>query len=559
MRRVAVATGAALACGALACEPRTPDGRARDTIAGAATPSGAARIARAADVPRPGRPAAALHVLRAPAAARNALEPLPESLAVELYDTRGRPASGAAVLWRVVAGGGSVSPGRSTTDSAGRAAASWTPGPSGEPQTVVVDVPGAGSVELHTTVPAASVAIAPRAPSLWPGDTTPLRVTLFDGAGHALTGGSVRWESADDTIARVTPAGSLVGVGAGATRVTAFVAGGVASGATTVTVLPMVAGRVVTLDGRAAAHVPVTLDAGAIVDTLVTDATGRFARRLPTAPSDTVTIVVGAVAGSRPARLHVGDPRQLATLGVVLLPETWTVTSGTARGERVDVDAVAAMGRAVDGTRFWRLERVRPRSTWAPVGWPADALPVPVTFPRNRGEGVTADDSAAFWRGARSLERELGMSLFTPATSTPDDDEGGRPVIAVVVDPSIHSAGYTFAEWNGDGMIGSAEVRVASRALLADETVVVHELMHALGFGHTSSWPSLMSNAPGRAPRLTASDVAYAQLLFRVREVGRTLSAPYAVVESAAAEREGGRTGAPPRRDAPALPMAPHR
>ena len=530
---------------------------ARDTAGAAATPAGAASDGRPARAAPRSRTASALHVVRAPASPRNALEPLPESLAVELFDARGRPAGGATVLWRVVAGGGRVSPDRSTTDSAGHAAASWTPGPSADLQTVAVEAPGAGAVELHALVPAAAVSASPRAVSLWPGDGAQLRAVLADAAGHALTGGAVRWESDDSAVARVGAAsGTVVAVGAGTTRIVAYATGGIASAPVAVTVLPVVAGRVVTLDGAPVSRAAVVVRAGGDVDSVATDAAGRFAQRLRKAPDDTVDVAVAAPAPFRAARLRIRDAHELGDLRVLLLPDVWTVTSGSFQGERVDVSAVAATARAEDGTRFWRLQRVLPLATWAGVGWPADQLPVAVTFRRNEGDGsISPADSDGFWRGARTLERELGMSLFEPSSPQPGDDEAERPVIQVLVDPSINTAGYTFASWNGEGVVGSAEVRVRSSALLRDEDVVVHELMHALGFGHTSSWPSIMSNAPGRADRLTASDVAHAQLLFRLRSAARTLGTPYGIVESAAAERTSGRTSAPPRRDRPALPM----
>ena len=120
----ALVIGSTVACGDA---ERDAAGGAEATTAGVSASgreSGATRAARAL------RPASALHVLRAPATPRGALEPLPESLVVELFAPGGRWAGGGTGLWRVVAGGGGVSPARSTTDSAGRAAASWTPGPS---------------------------------------------------------------------------------------------------------------------------------------------------------------------------------------------------------------------------------------------------------------------------------------------------------------------------------------------------------------------------------------------------------------------------------------------
>lgn len=64
---------------------------------------------------------------------------------VRLLDTNGLPLAGVAVTWTVVGGGGSVSPGVSTTNALGEAATVWTLGPTG-PQTLIASAAGAGSV-----------------------------------------------------------------------------------------------------------------------------------------------------------------------------------------------------------------------------------------------------------------------------------------------------------------------------------------------------------------------------------------------------------------------------
>ena len=60
-----------------------------------------------------------------------------------LLDANGLPLAGVPVTWTVVGGGGSVSPGVSTTNALGEAATLWTLGPTG-PQTLTASAPGAG-------------------------------------------------------------------------------------------------------------------------------------------------------------------------------------------------------------------------------------------------------------------------------------------------------------------------------------------------------------------------------------------------------------------------------
>ena len=95
--------------------------------------------------------------------------------------------------------------------------------------------------------------------------------------------------------------------------------------------------------------------------------------------------------------------------------------------------------------------------------------------------------------------------------------------VVVRLDASIRDAGNTDAGWGSDrAAIGSALVVLRGPERLRDGRVVHHELLHALGAGHTGSWPSAVA-AAGRvgAARPTAADVAHAQIVAAVRAVSR--------------------------------------
>lgn len=458
----------------------------------------------------------------------------------------------ATVEWRVVRGKGTVTPGSGPTNALGVAAATWVPGPSADTQVVSVGVRGVGSVELRTSVTVATVTVLPGDLRLWPGDGLALRADLADAAGHPLSGGVVRWESADSTTARVGADGLLTAVRAGTTRVMATA--GEATGASSVVVRPAVAGRLFTVDGAAPPTCRVVVRSGRRVDSVGTSADGRFALRLLDFPDDSVDVtIVPAEARHWGARLRVRSARELGELRVVLLPTTWPVSGGRYAGREVAISPAAAVARAADGTRFWRLERAEPRATWVPAAWRRAMLPVQVAFRAGPAGGVSADDSAAFWAITRSLERELDATIFAAARAPGGDADEG--MIHVVVDPSIGDPGYTVASWNASGAIGAATVILRSSTLLSDATVVTHELLHALGVGHTSAWPSLMAPGGKGSASLTAADAAYVQLLLRLRQVQEENDAPYGVIEAASAERGDPRTqSAPSSRDRSRLP-----
>lgn len=187
----------------------------------------------------------------------------------------------------------------------------------------------------------------------------------------------------------------------------------------------------------------------------------------------------------------------------------WTIRGGSYHGVTIPVDRSIA---ALEG-RFWRLTNVRGERRV--VGWNPSRLPAAVAFRRNAR--VTSPDSAAFWSILRTLEADIGMRLFKPATLTGDDDPDD--VIVVDVRPMSAGPGLTLVTWSTFGSIYDARVFVGSHATLRNERVVAHEMMHALGFGHTSAWFSLMNPAAAFAGRVTAEDVAYIQAALASRSV----------------------------------------
>jgi hypothetical protein len=176
--------------------------------------------------------------------------------------------------------------------------------------------------------------------------------------------------------------------------------------------------------------------------------------------------------------------------------------------------------------------------------WPESALPVYLAFDTTAGPRFSARDTAAFWRAARTLEAELGRPLFQHAPlalamNPPQGDEHG--VMLIVADPAIGRSGIGgTGSQAGDIMGASVSLRSPGlAAMLGGQALVMHELMHALGFGHTCAWRSIVSSdrcRQLRAERPTTEDVAYAQLLWRIRALERKRGAEGTVGAVLAAE-----------------------
>jgi hypothetical protein len=191
------------------------------------------------------------------------------------------------------------------------------------------------------------------------------------------------------------------------------------------------------------------------------------------------------------------------------LDSVWTIRGGSYAG----VTSPIGKGAATRKTgRFWRLSSRKDGSRI--VGWNPSRLPAGVAF--RHGGRISAADSTAFWAILRQMEADMGMHLFEPATLS----GGSDPADVIIVDTRSMGAddGVTFITWAASGAPYDARVFFRSGGTLHSARVVTHEMMHALGFGHTSAWSSVMSPNPSAPARLTLEDVAYAQAAFASRE-----------------------------------------
>jgi hypothetical protein len=155
---------------------------------------------------------------------------------------------------------------------------------------------------------------------------------------------------------------------------------------------------------------------------------------------------------------------------------------------------------------------------------------------------IAATDSVLFWQTLRRMNEDFGAPLFQPARANEialganDVPVGG---ILVRVDTTISGFGaWTNWWWNAAGQLYAGVVRPRTAALLGSPSLMSHEMLHTQGFKHSCSWSTVMGGyGCGSSNRLSAQDVAYAQLAVEVDARQRAIGAMYALDAARNGER----------------------
>lgn len=218
----------------------------------------------------------------------------------------------------------------------------------------------------------------------------------------------------------------------------------------------------------------------------------------------------------------------------------WTIESGAYAGFRIPLHFEAAFGARGKREHFWRLA-TGARNTSAIVGWKSTRYPIPIAF-RHKGmsRAISPSDSAAFWSIIAQMNADFGIDLFRPATVNNED-----PPDVIVVDLSDmrNTDGLSRETWTPWGELFDVRVTFSDAQTLHDRRVVTHEMMHALGFGHTMVWHSVLNPRQSiDADRVTPEDVAYAELAMSSR-ISRERTDMRSLIALAVA-RESSRDGA---------------
>ena len=456
--------------------------------------------------------------------ASEALRPLDSLLVVRVLDQRYEEIAGVTVRWFLPRrpDGAALRVINTVTDSLGLSRAMFIPGRSADAQGPRAEVAGVGAIDFTVVVPVARIQVTPERSTVWAGEDVTVGAELRDVAGTLLAGGTLFWAATDTSAVRVRRAdpahARVTGALAGSTRLIAWTGAGEVRDTGSVLVRPVATGQFVRLDGLAPPPLALELTVGDYRDSVpVRDS--RFSQRVDVAPDaevDLHAVPIADTARFHEVRLRLSAPRELQDLSIVLVPKVARIDGGTYDGREIPIDVIAAMRRSGRSAPFWRLVPISGRGPRKLLGWKESDMPLHIAFDRNRSsDPILAEDSTAFWTIARDMERDLGVALFEPAQIS---DTALRYVVPVEI-TAQESQGHTFVSWGQPGDAADGVLLFRRSATLRDSHVVTHELLHLLGFGHSTGWPTIAQAVGGTEPRLTPYDVAYVQLALRLRRL----------------------------------------
>jgi hypothetical protein len=294
---------------------------------------------------------------------------------------------------------------------------------------------------------------------------------------------------------------------------------------------PPLTGAVRSVNGGPIADVRVFVSCGALEDSVALDGAGRFELSIDCSESQPHFRIEDPAGRYFPSLPRARDYARAKEPTFLVIPRVWNIASGTHSGRTVAVDlrgATAPSCRPGCSAFFPAEDTLRMSPAGIPF-WLEGSLPLRLAYNNEDGIRIDPADSLAFIRVAEALEQDLGRRWFQPTRLTdvfnaPPGDPFGSVIFSI--DPHLSTPAR--ANWVAQrGEIVAGVVYFQSPRYIRDRAyagIVAHELMHALGFGHTCSWRSVVAGetCPGRrANAPTAEDVAHAQLLLRLRTLER--------------------------------------
>jgi hypothetical protein len=292
-------------------------------------------------------------------------------------------------------------------------------------------------------------------------------------------------------------------------------------------------GRIFAADGGSLDGVRVVATDARGSHEAIVDSTGLFVGAFPTTPTGPVALRVFMDSAPRyhASVVPLGHGIGAGPTRIVMVPTHWSIRGGSYAGRAVRIDPFQATARIAGAAGFWRLTK-RGQTAGRAVTWATDSLPVRDAFRRERGDPpISSNDSLEFWAMAEELERHVGRPLFRPSSF--EEIDAGADGILVAIDRRMYPAGRTFITFDAAGRIYEALVSVSRHQYLGDSRVAMHEMLHAIGLGHTNAWPSVMGPSTRSVATPTAEDIAYTQLFYVIAGLQRVHDAPYGILEAA--------------------------
>ncbi len=233
-----------------------------------------------------------------------------------------------------------------------------------------------------------------------------------------------------------------------------------------------------------------------------------------------------------------------------LIPRVYTMRNGPAAGQSVSIspDVFFKKASADDPLSYFQV------GTWnGPAGCSAYSMPygwltetVQIGWNSTRSDVVLTEAQLSFLeRGIEIYNQKRGKTKFTFVRSSAPDLAEGTADIIVGNNPRT-SPGIAFVTHNsldGDGDIHTGRVTLPSLLYLDENQmpVLIHELSHLAGIGHTcefrtlmnSTWPLGKVNCEGKVSYdFTVEDLAYQELAESIRSQALKTQVLYGIVSS---------------------------
>jgi len=353
-----------------------------------------------------------------------------------------------------------------------------------------------GSAPVTVTLAVVKSVVVTAASSVPVGQTAQAQASVLDASGHAITGRTVTWATTSAAVATVSPSGLVTGVGAGTVTLTATCDG--VSGSSSVRIF---------VQGTVPAHLTATsaLDqsgppATAVVQppaALVTDASGNPVNGVIV--DFTVTAGGGAVVGGAATTDALGVARATS----------WTF--GGVGAQTVHASVRSLPSAAVDFTGLARAAGDRFDITLQFISAMSDSQARAFVHAKNRIEQLIVGDIPS--QPLNLTAGELSSCGGFAVSGTIDDVlilaeavpiDGVNGILGQAGPCLLRSSGFPYPVL-GHMMFDTADLD-ALEASGQLETVILHEMLHVVGFG--TIWPTLnlLTGAGGADPYFTGTN-----------------------------------------------------
>jgi hypothetical protein len=253
---------------------------------------------------------------------------------------------------------------------------------------------------------------------------------------------------------------------------------------------------------------------------------------------DSLKVVITTASGSSvaiPSIGYVSKADMAQGLTLIVVPGSWKIPTGSFSSQVVPIDLSLAYKPNNLGSSFYSRFEQGGRWFYTIRSFPGSSLPTPAAVHNGLSSTHQVIDQAGeagIWADVDRLETALGWKVLRKVAATDITYPNG---VVLVADSTKTGGAPAMAGpyASGNDLTGG---KITFYANVDAPTVgnAAHELVHVLGFGHGCGWNGIMSTGCGyvHSNYATAQDVAYIQLMYRVRELERKYNTRFSLAEA---------------------------